>query len=269
MYRRLVRGMASYWTDRPLFRITVALMPGAIWRTHFGTDRAGLIGHPLDAEKLEAKIPENLTKLDTQLSLLEPRFASRRGKQTWLFDTASSGQADVSLWYQLKWGMDVASGALTAGLTASQSPNTSSSASSADTDKNPMARVFNAHRYPALFTWFRRFESYMSNLPWTETECNDFNALLQEVRDSPKLGQKSLLLPTPRPDLKDLDAECGLTEGAVVSVTPDHTGRGEYVTSPTPRFLFDLTYLPTHQARPSSSRPRLHELTSSKCSFVS
>jgi len=38
-----------------------------VWRTSFGTDRARLIGHPLDAAKLEAKLPRNHAALDMQL----------------------------------------------------------------------------------------------------------------------------------------------------------------------------------------------------------
>ena len=75
-YRALMRGFASYWTDRPIFRVMCGLMPGSIWRSSFGRDREGLIGHPIDADKLEKKIPENLLNLDMQLSILEPLFAS-------------------------------------------------------------------------------------------------------------------------------------------------------------------------------------------------
>ena len=82
--RSLIRGFASYWTDvsrrlllhppvpdsqqqRPLFRVTTGLIPSSVWRTHFGTDRAGLIGHKLNPDKLEAKLPQNLSGLDMHL----------------------------------------------------------------------------------------------------------------------------------------------------------------------------------------------------------
>ena len=81
--RAIIRGFASYWTDvsaciscrhnlasheqRPLFRVTTGLIPSSVWRTHFGTDRARLIGHKLNPDKLEAKIPRNLSSLDLHL----------------------------------------------------------------------------------------------------------------------------------------------------------------------------------------------------------
>jgi hypothetical protein len=55
-YRPLIRGFGSFWTDRPLFRATTGLIPAAVWRTSFGQDRAGLIGHVLDADKLEVSL---------------------------------------------------------------------------------------------------------------------------------------------------------------------------------------------------------------------
>ena len=39
-------------------------MPASIWRSQFGQDRAGLIGHKLDPDKLHAKIPQNLIGFD-------------------------------------------------------------------------------------------------------------------------------------------------------------------------------------------------------------
>jgi hypothetical protein len=81
--RAIIRGFASYWTDvsarissrlnsisheqRPFFRVTTGLIPSSVWRTHFGIDRSGLIGHKLDPNKLEAKIPRNLSSLDLHL----------------------------------------------------------------------------------------------------------------------------------------------------------------------------------------------------------
>jgi hypothetical protein len=85
-YRPIIRGFASYWTDvcqpsrfnclwscaddnvqRPFFRATTGLIPQAVWNTSFGVDRANLIGHQLDAEKLGAKVPRNKSNLDMQL----------------------------------------------------------------------------------------------------------------------------------------------------------------------------------------------------------
>ena len=61
-YRPMIRGFASYWTDRPLFRVACGLMPASIWRSQFGRDREGLIGHKIDADKLERKQPEMLSR---------------------------------------------------------------------------------------------------------------------------------------------------------------------------------------------------------------
>jgi hypothetical protein len=47
--------------------MTTGLIPASVWRTDFGTDRAGLIGHKLDPVKLEAKLPRNYSNLDMHL----------------------------------------------------------------------------------------------------------------------------------------------------------------------------------------------------------
>ena len=49
--RTLARLLGSHYTDRPWFRIMTGLVPADVWRSSFGTDRAGLIGHKLDADK--------------------------------------------------------------------------------------------------------------------------------------------------------------------------------------------------------------------------
>ena len=48
----LMRGFAAYWVAGTFYRATCAVMPAVIWRTAFGTDRGGLVGHAIDAEKL-------------------------------------------------------------------------------------------------------------------------------------------------------------------------------------------------------------------------
>jgi len=215
-YRSLARGMSSYWTDRALFRVTTGLIPASVWRTSFGEDRAALIGHKLDPEKLEKKVPENLGRLDMQLSMLEPLFAEE-GK-TWLFASMAPGLADLSVYYQLSWGADIAAGRLIDNLTGGGTQDTSTTGAES---------VFNAKRYPALFTWYRRLQRYLDNLPDCEDKDPEWNDVLRKIKESPQLGRRSLLLPTPRSSLKELDQKCGLTEGAVVSVVPDDTGRDE------------------------------------------
>ncbi len=219
-YRALIRGFASYWTDRPLFRITCGLMPASIWRSSFGRDREGLIGHKIDAEKLEKKLPENLSRLDQQLSMIEPLFENQNGG--FVFSTPAPSLADISLYYQLEWGSDMAAG---------RSQNNLTGGETKDTDTDGVAPVFNMQRYPGTFTWFGMMKSYFDNLPSTEKTAGDFSDVLKQMKEAPNLGPKSLLLPTPNPSQADLDKQSGLTEGAVISVVPDDTGRDEYVAS--------------------------------------
>lgn len=214
----MIRGFASYWTDRPLFRIACGLMPASIWRSAFGRDREGLIGHPIDADKLEKKIPENLSKLDMQLSMLEPMF-DNEDEGSWIFSTSAPSLADVSLYYELNWAQMVASGKGTEHLTQNETR---------DGELEGVSPVFNAQRYPRLYAWYRMMERYFEALSNVETEAaKDFNEVLKSMKESPALGKKSLLLPTPRSTLADLDRKCGLTEGAVISIAPDDTGRDE------------------------------------------
>lgn len=213
-YRPLIRGFASYWTDRPLFRVTTGLIPASVWRTSFGQDRAGLIGHKLDPDKLEKKLPDNLARLDMQLSILEPLFDNQDGP--WIFSTSSPSLADVSVYYQLSWGNDIAAGRLLENLTAG---------GTSDTETEGATSVFNAQRYPGVFTWYKTLQRYLDKLPSTEDKDPNFSEILEQIKKSPSLGRKSLLLPTPRSSHAELDKKCGLTEGALVSVAPDDTGR--------------------------------------------
>ena len=217
-----MRGFASYWTDRPLFRIMCGLMPESIWASAFGRDREGLIGHKIDAKKLGKKIPENLAKLDMQLSMLEPLFAGGEGEEgrgSWVFGTATPSLADVSVFYEMKWGYDIASGRLTEDITAKEMK---------DGELEGMGPVFNAERYPGVWNWYKSMERYFENLPSTEEVSENFaGEVEQRMTEAPLMGAKSLLLPTPRSSLVELDAKCGLTEGALVSVAPADTGKDE------------------------------------------
>lgn len=218
-YRPMIRGFASYWTDRPLFRVTTGLIPSSVWRTSFGQDRAGLIGHRLDPDKLEKKVPENLSRLDMQLSMLEPLFDNK--DTPWIFSTNSPSMADISVYYQLSWGSDIAAGRLINNLTGG---------GTADTNEEGATAVFNAQRYPALYAWYKTLERYLENLPSTETKDPAFTDVLEQLKSSPSLGRKSLLLPTPRSSHAELDRKCGLLEGVLVSVAPDDTGRDDPTT---------------------------------------
>ncbi|OCK80763.1 hypothetical protein K432DRAFT_296993 [Lepidopterella palustris CBS 459.81] len=227
--RGIIRGFASYWTDRPLFRVTTGLIPPTVWRTSFGADRADLIGHALDPEKLARKIPLNLSNLDLHLSLLEPQFhCGIHTGSPYIFSTPTPSLADISLYYQLTWAADIAAGRglynLTGGGTAdADAANTSTTSSFLD-------RILSAPRYPALHRWRSSFSSYIASLPSTETHVVNptaDTAWRDGIAAQQPLEGDELLLPTPAAALAELDAALGLRKGAGVSVAPDDTGRGD------------------------------------------
>jgi glutathione S-transferase len=216
-YQGLIRGFASYWTDRPLFRVTTGLIPGSVWRTSFGVDRSGLIGHKLDPEKLEKKIPLNLSGLDLQLSLLEPLLS---GDMTgsWIFSTEAPSAADIALYYQLKWGNDIAAGRYIGDLTGGGTP---------DTNEAGAVSVFNPERYPGLSKWFHKFADYMEQMPVVERTISEEEGL-EILTKSVSSGSAEIpLVPTPASPHTDLDARNSLRVGVKVLVAPDDTGRSE------------------------------------------
>ncbi|KAK5051592.1 hypothetical protein LTR84_003244 [Exophiala bonariae] len=227
--RPLIRGFGSYWTDRPFFRVTTGLIPGSVWRTHFGQDRSNLIGHTLDAEKLAQKIPLNLSDLDLHLSILEPLLQD--GKY-WLFGTQKPSAADIGLFYQLDWGEKISRGEGVNDLTGGGAP---------DGDGEGMQLVFNSDRYPALSAWFQRFKDYVNALPSTEQRVErDDDASIQQMLDmirSKALQATTPLIPTPATSLESLHHRNGLLLGSQVSIAPDDTGRG----SPTVGDLIAIT----------------------------
>ncbi len=201
-----------------------------MWRTSFGVDRAGLIGHVLDAEKLEAKLPANLSGLDLHLSLFEAHFAEaegvvgKGGKEQWMFGTGVPGLGDVSLYYQLDWGYDIARGKGIEDLTGG---------GTVDTDGEGATVVFNERRYPALWAWYERMKGYLASLPSLETKIarSDEAAAMDAIKrlkQFPKLGAKCLAKTPAGPHI-ELDARTGLTvgKGLKVSIAPDDTGRGD------------------------------------------
>lgn len=213
VYRGLVRGFASFWVDRPLFRTTTGLMPASVWRTRFGEDRATLIGHPLDAEKLGSKVPHNLSNLDLHLSILEPTFKSG----TWVIPTKAPSLADISLYYQLRWALDISEGKGIYNLTAGGAQ---------DKGEDVMAKVFSKERYPGTWNWFHALEAYIASLPDLEKTV-DGNS--KEWKDALKrtelLREENVLVPTTAGVHAELDVQRGLVKGAGVSVAPDDTGR--------------------------------------------
>jgi glutathione S-transferase len=209
-YKGLVRGFASFWTDKPFFRTTTGLIPPTVWSTHFGTDRAQLIGHQLDPEKLGAKIPQNLANLDMHLAMLEPTFKTK-GK--WAIPTPTPSLADVSLYYQLRWGIDIGSGR---GIY-----NLSGGGTKDEQKEDVTARIFNEQRYPGLWSWFHAFEAYMNSLP--DLQSTNPDGWLDAVKRSEPLSDEKLLVPTAVDGPTDVQRD--LVRGASVSIAPDDTGR--------------------------------------------
>ncbi|KAF3044193.1 hypothetical protein E8E11_006543 [Didymella keratinophila] len=218
-YRPLARGFASFWTDKPLSRTTTGLIPHTVWESQFGVDRAQLIGHKLDSEKLKAKVPQNLAAFDLHLSLLEPLFETEGRKNGWVFPTESPSLADVSLYYQVRWGVDIASGRGIYNLTGG---------STKDTSEDITARVWNKERYPDLWRWFHEFEKYINSLPDLEVVVKDGNyAWKQALKETQLWKDENYMVPAAAPIHQSLDAQRGLGPGVVVSVVPDDTGRGD------------------------------------------
>ena len=199
--------------QKSFFRTTTGLIPSSVWSSSFGTDRAQLIGHTLSPSKLESKIPQNLSNLDLHLSLLEPTFTSG----TWAIPTQQPSLADISLYYQLRWGIDIAAGKGIYNLTGGDAQ---------DTQDDITASVFNKERYPGLWNWFHAFEAYIASLPDLETTVSPTSTEWKDaLREATKLSDATLLVPTAVEQHPSLDAQRGIVVGASVSVAPDDTGR--------------------------------------------
>ncbi|KAF2728005.1 hypothetical protein EJ04DRAFT_120401 [Polyplosphaeria fusca] len=220
IYRGLARGFASFWTDRPLFRATTGLIPAQVWETEFGVDRAGLIGHAIDAEKIGRKRGEMLASLDLHLSLLEPSLAG--GEGAWAMPTREPSLADVSLWYQIRWGVDIARGRGVYNLTAGGAQE-----GGKGEDEEGVGSVFNESRYPGVWRWFHEFEAWIEGLPDRETRGEGTTAaeLAEVLNSADGLDEKELLVPAAAEPHTFLDEQRGLVPGALVSVAPDDTGR--------------------------------------------
>jgi glutathione S-transferase len=218
MYRPLIRGFASYWTDLPIFRVATGLIPAPVWRSHFGTDRANLIGHPLDTQKLEKKFPQNLSGLDLHLSLLEPLFVDP--KKPWIFEGDQPSAADIAAFYMLDWGEKIARG---------EGVNNLTGGAVREGEGEGAKSVLNLERYPGLSAWFERFRSHIESVPSKEMRVERADDKgLQNVLDTLKkatLSDEVPILPTPSGPHADLDKRNGLVRGAEVNIAPDDTGR--------------------------------------------
>lgn len=217
--RVLSRLFASYFTDRPLFRMTTGIIPGVVWKTRFGEDRAGLIGHKLDPAKLEAKVPKNLVGLDTLLSMLEPLFAENGFE--WIMGDEKPTLADVSLFYQLHWGEKISRG---------EGINDLTGKGTNDGIGKGISEVWNATRYPGLWNWSNRFSQYLESLPNTETRVErEDSSAVEEVMSRLSTWERLdevPLLRTINSSLEALEVSTGLRSGTRVSVAPTDTGRG-------------------------------------------
>ncbi|KAI8941237.1 hypothetical protein NX059_002472 [Plenodomus lindquistii] len=220
-YTSLARGFTNFWADKVLFRVATGLIPESVWRTRFGKDRAQLIGHVLDAGKLGGKLGVNLGALDMHLSMLEPTFSATGGMKegNWILPTSAPSLADIGLYYQLRWAVDISAGRGIDNLTGGGTP---------DTDTPVVDTVFNEQRYPGVWRWFHAFQEYLAGLEDFETRVEGRDERWKdELRDTPLLSEEDMLLPVSAPQHKELDEKRGLVEGARVSVAPDDTGRSD------------------------------------------
>lgn len=222
LHRSMMRGFASYWTDRPFFRAVCGFMPAALWRSQFGKDRASLIGHKLDPDKLERKIPQHLSQFDLQLSLLEPQFQEASEELPWIFSTKAPSLADIALFHMLEWSEKMSRGEGLHHLTGGDAEEGLGEGCSA---------VFNSDRYPGAWRWFYNLRKYLNQLPLLETKVdgNDTakvdNALstLAKIPLDPQIP----MVPTTASSHREMDERIGLAAGVDIAIAPDDTGMND------------------------------------------
>jgi hypothetical protein len=147
--------------------------------------------------------------------MLEHQF---RSAEPWIFTTPHPSLADISLYYQLDWGQDIAAGRGIQNLTGGGTK---------DTNTEGASSVFNATRYSAIWKWYVAMKQYFANLPSTEMRVSDSATAVQQLKEYKPTKWTSLLLPTPARPHFELDRKMGLVPGVKVSVAPDDTGRDE------------------------------------------
>jgi len=134
--------------------------------------------------------------------------------------TQTPSLADLSLYYQLRWGLDIGAGRGIGDLSGGGARDT-------DGEEDVVGLVFNKERYPGLMRWFERFEEYIEGLPDTQVTVKKGDVQWKdELRRTPLLKDEELLVPTAVAPHEALDARRGMVPGASVSVVPDDTGRG-------------------------------------------
>ena len=138
--------------------------------------------------------------------------------------TEKPSLADISLYYQLRWGMDIAAGKGVYNLTGG--------AAAEGQQEDVMSAVFNQQRYPGVWAWFRRLETYLAGLPDLSTTVDGEadTRWKQSLKDTPLWEEKEILTPTVAETHAVLDEKLGLVPGASVSIAPDDTGRGNPTT---------------------------------------
>lgn len=152
--------------------------------------------------------------MDLHLSLLEPTFQSG----TWAIPTKTPSLADISLYYQLRWGIDIASGKGIYNLSGGGTEDTSTGATEG---------VFNKERFPGLWRWFHSFEAYIASLPDRQVTLSESDeGWKQALRQALLLPEDQLLVPAAVEQHPSFDAQRGLLPGVSVSIVPDDTGRG-------------------------------------------
>lgn len=155
--------------------------------------------------------------LDLHLSLLEPTFQSG----TWAIPTPTPSLADLSLYYQLKWGIDISQGKGIYNLTGGN-------VQEASEEEDMVSQVFNEQRYPGIWKWFHAFEAHIASLPNLEsTVQGESTSWKTALQSSSLLPDHLLLVPAAADQHRELDVQRGLVPGVAVSVAPDDTGRDD------------------------------------------
>ena len=147
--------------------------------------------------------------------MFESQLAETSEEFPWLFSTKTPSLADISLYYQLKWGNDIAAGKgihdLTGGATA-------------DTSGRGSTPVFNEERHPRLCAWYHKFQAYLESVPSKETKVGRDHEAIDLLKKA-EMQQIPHLLPTANKVHAELSEKTGLVPGVKVWIAPDDTGR--------------------------------------------
>lgn len=234
-------GVQRLWVrafvDAALFRTTTGLIPARVWRSRFGADRGRLIGHALDADKLEAKVPWNVAALDSWLSVLETQFGGGGGGgEKWVCGTSAPGLADVALWAQVAWGVGIAVGRGVGDLTGYGAVDGGNDGVAERENARAgewVGRVWCEERYPGLWRWFQEFEAFVEGSPVVEEVVDGVSdeekerVVVERLAGLEEVGLRESMIGMPAGGEGALDDVVGLTKGTEVVITPDDTGRGE------------------------------------------